>query len=89
MDLKDLTIDSVRSAVAERKTSAAALAGAFYARIATDDPKIGSYLTLSKERAASKAAKALEQVQKEISSRVGCFVQRISCVILWVSDNIF
>lgn len=30
------------------------------------------------KRAASKAAKALEQVQKEISSRVGCCVRRIS-----------
>ena len=35
------------------------------------------------KRAASKAAKALEQVQKDISSRVGCFAQRIRYVILW------
>ena len=41
------------------------------------------------KRAASKAAKALEQVQKEISSRVGCLAQHISCMILWVSDNNF
>jgi aspartyl-tRNA(Asn)/glutamyl-tRNA(Gln) amidotransferase subunit A len=56
MDLNALTIDSARSAVAERKTSATALAEAFYEKIASDDPKIGAYLTLSKERAMAKAA---------------------------------
>ena len=40
----------------ERKTSAAALAEAYYAKIESDDPKIGAYLTLSKERALAKAA---------------------------------
>jgi aspartyl-tRNA(Asn)/glutamyl-tRNA(Gln) amidotransferase subunit A len=57
MDLNTLTIDSARSAVAERKISATALAEAFYGKIASDDPKIGAYLTLSKERAMAKAAK--------------------------------
>jgi len=56
MDLSGLTIDSTRSAIAERKTSATALAEAFYAKIESDDPKIGAYLILSKERALSKAA---------------------------------
>jgi aspartyl-tRNA(Asn)/glutamyl-tRNA(Gln) amidotransferase subunit A len=56
MDLNSLTIDAARSAVAERKTSAAALAEAFYAKIEADDPKIGAYLVLSKERALAKAA---------------------------------
>jgi aspartyl-tRNA(Asn)/glutamyl-tRNA(Gln) amidotransferase subunit A len=56
MDLTALTIDSARSAVAERKASATALAEAFYGKIASDDPKIGAYLTLSKERAMTKAA---------------------------------
>jgi aspartyl-tRNA(Asn)/glutamyl-tRNA(Gln) amidotransferase subunit A len=56
MDLTGLTIDSARSAVAERKASATALAEAFYAKIETDDPKIGAYLILSKERAVAKAA---------------------------------
>ena len=40
----------------ERKTSAAALAESFYAKIESDDPKIGAFLTLSKERAMAKAA---------------------------------
>jgi aspartyl-tRNA(Asn)/glutamyl-tRNA(Gln) amidotransferase subunit A len=56
MNLTGLTIDAARSAVAERKTSAAALAEAFYAKIESDDPKIGAYLILSKERALAKAA---------------------------------
>ncbi|HEY4053350.1 MAG TPA: Asp-tRNA(Asn)/Glu-tRNA(Gln) amidotransferase subunit GatA [Terriglobales bacterium] len=56
MDLTGLTIDAARSAVAEGKTSALALAEAFYAKIESDDPNIGAYLTLSKERALEKAA---------------------------------
>src|SRR3954467_8794228 len=56
MDLTGLTIDCARSAVAERKTSALALAEAFYAKIESDDPKIGAYLILSHERGLEKAA---------------------------------
>src|SRR5258708_26214580 len=56
MNLTGLAIDATRSAVQERKTSARALIEAFYAKIASDDPKIGAYLTLSKERALAKAA---------------------------------
>jgi len=55
MDLSLLTIDAARSAVQERKTSATALAEAYYAKIENDDPKIGAYLTLSMERAMAKA----------------------------------
>src|SRR3954470_1776711 len=56
MDLTGLTIDCARSAVAERKTSALALTEAFYAKIESDDPKIGAYLILSHERGLDKAA---------------------------------
>ncbi len=56
MNLNLLTIDAARSAVQERKTSACALAESFYAKIENDDPKIGAFLTLSKERAMAKAA---------------------------------
>ena len=55
MDLTGLTIDAARSAVQERKTSATALAESYYFKIESDDPKIGAYLTLSKERAMAKA----------------------------------
>jgi aspartyl-tRNA(Asn)/glutamyl-tRNA(Gln) amidotransferase subunit A len=56
MDLTGLTIDSARAAVAERRTSATALAEAFYAKIGSDNPKIGAYLILSKERGLEKAS---------------------------------
>jgi aspartyl-tRNA(Asn)/glutamyl-tRNA(Gln) amidotransferase subunit A len=55
MDLTGLTIDSARSAIAAGKISASALAETFYAKIESDDPKIGAYLILSKERALAKA----------------------------------
>src|SRR5437868_5696578 len=63
MDLTGLTIDAARSAVAERKTSALALAEAFYAKIEADDPKIGAYLILSKERGLEKAAEIDRKVE--------------------------
>jgi aspartyl-tRNA(Asn)/glutamyl-tRNA(Gln) amidotransferase subunit A len=56
MDLTSLTIDAARSAIQERKVTAVALAEAHYAKIESDDPKIGAYLTLCKERALEKAA---------------------------------
>jgi len=56
MELKSLTIDAARSAVQEHKTTATELAEAFYAKIEKDDPQIGAYLILSKQRALTKAA---------------------------------
>ncbi|HZR58447.1 MAG TPA: Asp-tRNA(Asn)/Glu-tRNA(Gln) amidotransferase subunit GatA [Terriglobales bacterium] len=56
MNLNSLTIEAARTAVQDRKTTAVALAEAFYSKIEKDDPQIGAYLTLSKERAFSKAA---------------------------------
>jgi aspartyl-tRNA(Asn)/glutamyl-tRNA(Gln) amidotransferase subunit A len=56
MDLNTLTIDAVRSAIAERKTNATKLAEAFYAKIEKEDQAIGAYLTISKDRAMTKAA---------------------------------
>lgn len=56
MDLHAFTIDDARSAILERRTTAITLAEAYYAKIASDDPQIGAYLTLSKERALTKAA---------------------------------
>jgi aspartyl-tRNA(Asn)/glutamyl-tRNA(Gln) amidotransferase subunit A len=64
MDISGLTIDSARSAVAGHKTSAAALAESFYAKIEADDPKIGAYLILSKERALAKAAEIDRRAEK-------------------------
>ncbi len=64
MELTGLTIDSARSAIAERKTSATGLAETFYAKIESDDPKIGAYLILSKERALAKAAEVDRLAEK-------------------------
>ena len=64
MNITGLTIDSARSAIAERKTSATALAEAFYAKIESDDSKIGAYLVLSKERALAKAAEVDRAAEK-------------------------
>src|ERR1700736_6119627 len=55
MELTQLTIDSARSAIQERKTTALALAEAHYARIQKEDGQIGAFLTLSKERALEQA----------------------------------
>ncbi|HMH01173.1 MAG TPA: hypothetical protein VK555_07150, partial [Terriglobales bacterium] len=57
MNLNSLTIDVARSAVQDRKITATALAEAFYAKIQKDDPQIGAYLTLSKDRALEQAGR--------------------------------
>ncbi len=56
MDLNLLTIEQTRAAIAERQTSATRLAESFYAKIEKEDPVIGAYLTLCRERALEKAA---------------------------------
>jgi aspartyl-tRNA(Asn)/glutamyl-tRNA(Gln) amidotransferase subunit A len=64
MELKSLTIDGARSAVQQRKSTATSLAEAFYSKIQTDDPKIGAYLTLCKERALAKAEEIDQLAEK-------------------------
>jgi aspartyl-tRNA(Asn)/glutamyl-tRNA(Gln) amidotransferase subunit A len=56
MDLDALTVASTRAALAEKQMTATALVDAFYAKIEAEDPAIGGYLTLSKERAYQQAA---------------------------------
>jgi aspartyl-tRNA(Asn)/glutamyl-tRNA(Gln) amidotransferase subunit A len=55
MDPATLTIDAARTAVQQRSTTATALAESFYVKIATDDEKIGAYLTLCQDRAMEQA----------------------------------
>jgi aspartyl-tRNA(Asn)/glutamyl-tRNA(Gln) amidotransferase subunit A len=64
MEIAHLTIDAARSAIQERKTTAAALAEAHYAKIEKDDPQIGAYLTLCKDRAMAQAARMDELAAK-------------------------
>jgi aspartyl-tRNA(Asn)/glutamyl-tRNA(Gln) amidotransferase subunit A len=56
MDLNLDTIDEVRSAIRDRRTTATALAQNFYSKIEATDAAIGAYLTLSKDRALQKAS---------------------------------
>jgi len=51
------TIDGIRNTIAERQTTATALAHDFYTRIRQEDPEIGAFLTLCEERALAQAAR--------------------------------
>ena len=54
---RPLTVDSARTAVLEKQTTATELVDAFYAKIDAEDGAIGAYLTLCKERAYQQAAR--------------------------------
>jgi aspartyl-tRNA(Asn)/glutamyl-tRNA(Gln) amidotransferase subunit A len=64
MTSRSLTIDDVRSAIAEGQTTATALAGDFYGRIRQEDPEIGAFLTLCEERALMQAGR-IDQMAAE------------------------
>ena len=51
IETKVATIGSIRSAIAERRMTALAVAEDYYARIKKDDGEIGAFLTLSEDRA--------------------------------------
>lgn len=55
MNLDSLTIDTLRSSVQGRQTTALALAEAHYARIQEKDSQIGAFLTLCRDRALAQA----------------------------------
>jgi aspartyl-tRNA(Asn)/glutamyl-tRNA(Gln) amidotransferase subunit A len=57
MNIEGLTVDSARTAVLEKQTTATALVDAFYQKIDAEDAAIGAYLTLCKERAYRQAAR--------------------------------
>src|SRR5882757_7487804 len=50
------TIDRIHEAIAERALTATSLLDELYTRVKKEDPEIGAFLSLSKERAAAKAA---------------------------------
>jgi hypothetical protein len=50
-----LTIETIRNAIIEDRTTATALAGDYYERIRREDPEIGAFLTLCEERALAQA----------------------------------
>src|SRR5215469_12569555 len=55
--LETMTVESARTAVLEKQTTATALVDAFYKKIEAEDEAIGAYLTLCKERAYRQAEK--------------------------------
>src|SRR5271169_3055824 len=57
MNVEMLTVDAARTAVLEKQTSATALVDAFYKKVEAEDPAIGAYLTLCKERAYQQATR--------------------------------
>jgi aspartyl-tRNA(Asn)/glutamyl-tRNA(Gln) amidotransferase subunit A len=57
MNIDLLTVDSARTAVLEKQTTATELVDAFYKKIDAEDGAVGAYLTLCKERAYQQAAR--------------------------------
>ena len=64
MDLNALTIEAAREAIQQRQSSAAELVMGYYARIAEQDPRIGAYLTLCRERALEQAERIDEKARR-------------------------
>ena len=64
MDLNSLTVEAVRAAVAEKRTTAAALVEQFYAKIKADDADIHAYLTLCEDHAFAQAKHIDDLVSK-------------------------
>jgi aspartyl-tRNA(Asn)/glutamyl-tRNA(Gln) amidotransferase subunit A len=64
MNIDSLTVDSARTAVLEKQTTATELVDDFYKKIAAEDAAIGGYLTLSEVRAYQQAARIDELADK-------------------------
>ena len=64
MNTKTLTIGEVHSSLREGRTTATALAESYLSAIAAHDAEIGSYLTVTRERALAKAAQIDHLVEK-------------------------
>jgi aspartyl-tRNA(Asn)/glutamyl-tRNA(Gln) amidotransferase subunit A len=67
MDLNSLTIDSTRTAIAEKKISASSLVEQFYLKIKAEDPEVHAYLTLCEDRATRQAKAIDDQVSQGAS----------------------
>ncbi|HXO38053.1 MAG TPA: amidase family protein, partial [Candidatus Acidoferrum sp.] len=64
MDLNSLTIETTRTAIAAKQTTASGLVEQFYSKIKTDDPEIHAYLTLCEDRALRQAKRIDNLVSK-------------------------
>lgn len=66
LNMENLTIDAAHKALASGETTATALAGLHYDRIASRDSEINSFLALSRERAMAQAQKIDEMAAKGV-----------------------
>src|SRR6266700_2984084 len=57
MDINSLTIDSTRTAIAEKQFTASSLVEEFYKKIKAEDGEVHAYLTLSEDRALQQATR--------------------------------
>jgi aspartyl-tRNA(Asn)/glutamyl-tRNA(Gln) amidotransferase subunit A len=64
MELANLTVESARTAVAEKRVSAFSLVEDFYKKIKAEDTEIHAYLTLSEQRAFAQAKRIDDLVSK-------------------------
>ena len=64
MDLNSLTIESTRTAIAEKRVTPSALVEDFYKKIKADDPEIHAYLTLCEDRAFAQAKRIEDLLNK-------------------------
>jgi aspartyl-tRNA(Asn)/glutamyl-tRNA(Gln) amidotransferase subunit A len=64
MDLNSLTIESARTAIAEKRISASSLVEQFYSKIKAENPEINAYLALSEDRAFAQAKHIDDLVSK-------------------------
>jgi len=71
LNLETLTLTDARTAVVDGTTSAAALASAHYERIATVDPRVHSYLALTRERALAQAERIDAAAKAGDSEKLG------------------
>ena len=69
MNIDLLTVDSARTAVLEKQTTATALVDAFYKKIDAVDAAIGAYLTLSRSALISRPRALTRWPTKAMRSR--------------------
>lgn len=81
MDIKRAKIRDLRRALDEKQISAAELCGEYFKKIDTDDPKLLSYITVTKDKAMEMAAAAQKLIDEGKSSA-------LTGIPLAIKDNI-
>lgn len=81
MDIKRAKIRDLRRALDEKQISAAELCGEYFKKIETDDPKLLSYITMTKDKAMEMAAAAQKLIDEGKSSA-------LTGIPLAIKDNI-